>query len=214
MEQNKTPPDSANTSIPILKCDKVLSDDKWYMLRLTPFEEYQDGDVKELLNMFSAKIWIYSKEVSKGDKIHYHTLFQCYKDPREDIKEWLQTFFTDKWKKEDGNKRYNLTEVDDINKAVTYVVKDGDYFIGDHINTSYVENCKKKSFKKYSKEAFASAFEELKTEFREDKIDHLELRTKFIRLKATYGQPVDSNRITGIINSLRVQKDPSLATEF
>jgi hypothetical protein len=205
--------DFENSSIPILKSDKVITD-QWYMLRLTPDSMYSSGEVEQLMKVFAEGEYVMSFEESKSGKAHFHCVFTCYKDPRDDIKEWLQTYWRGKWKKEDGNKRYNLTLVEDIKTAMTYIVKDGFSTVGSSINPDYYEHCKKKSFKKYSKEAFTIEFEKLKADYKEDIITSKELRTKIIQLKGLYRQPVNLMRITEIVLSCMVNKDPTLAEDL
>jgi len=216
MEIKNSPEPPPNTTIPILLCDKVISDnDIWYALRLTPFDAYQTGDIKELLTDLSDNMWCYSKESSSKGVIHYHIIFLTYKDPREDIKNWLIGFYPEKWKKEDGNKRYNLAVSEDVVQTFKYLLKDkGEILYGSDINPEFIEDCKAKSFAKYSKANFAKAFNDLKMEYHEDKITSKELRTKIIQLRGLYSQPIDLNKISQIVLSCQVRKDPTMAEDL
>lgn len=146
------PEDStSNTTAPKLLCEKVKSDhEEWYMLRLTPEnDDYNMGDIIEsLLKPLSEGSWFIAEESTKKGIKHYHSVFLSYKDPREDIKQWLVSIYPNKWKKQDGNKRYNLQQVEQLEKAFTYTSKDGDYMNGPNINPEYIKYVNSKSFQK------------------------------------------------------------------
>jgi len=207
---------TGNTSIPILMCDKVISDkEHWYMLRLTPMDKYDIHCVTAMLiDVQYANHWLISTETSAKGKLHFHCLFTCEFDPRGNIKNWLSELFPGPWKKEDGNKRYNLELVTDLRKCMTYIVKDGSYINSTTINPDYIADCVKKSFKKYSKEEFTLRFEKLKADYKEDIITNKELRAAIIRLKGEYRQPINLTRISEIVLSCMVNKDPSLADDL
>lgn len=144
------------TLVPTLTSDKVKTDylEKvtFYTLRLTPEDDkYSMDDVQEFLEDLSQKsLWFLSEELSKKAIKHYHTIFAytLNLDPREEIKQWLLNKYPEKWKKQDGNKRYNLQEVNDITKCFTYISKDGDYVYGKGINPKFIDYVYSKSFQK------------------------------------------------------------------
>lgn len=214
-ENKKTFPGSSpgHTSIPILMGDKVISvKDLWYMLRLTPMDAYSIEAVeKMLIDVMYSENYIISTEVSPKKKLHFHVVFTCEFPPRDNIKLWLSEKFPGAWKKEDGNKRYNLEEVTDLKKCITYCVKDGTYCNSISINPDFLVDCKSKSFNKYSKEAFTVAFELLKTKYKDGEITSRELRTSIIQLKGLYRQPINLTRIGEIVLACMVNKDPTLA---
>lgn len=148
-------PDADNTTAPLLLSEKVKSDLTrltFFMLRLTPENDnYSLQDVTEFMGDLSLhNVWFVSEEQSKKGIKHYHTVFAQPNglDPRQDIKNWLLEKFPSKWKKQDGNKRYNLQEVKELEKAFTYTSKDGDYVIGKGINPDYIAYVNSKSFQK------------------------------------------------------------------
>jgi len=146
--------DMNNTTVPLLLGDKVkcdLTQHLFFMLRLTPEDKYALDDVKTLMSDISTKnIWFVSEEQSKKGVKHYHCVFLVPNtfDPRQDIKDWLLIKFPGTWKKQDGNKRYNLQEVEDIDKAFTYTSKDGDFITREEINPKYIEYVNSKSYQK------------------------------------------------------------------
>lgn len=156
-------PETANqgdTSPPLLLSDKVKCDAKrtlsfndphnWYMLRLTPENDnYLLDDVKELCsNLTIEELWFIAEEKSRKNTKHFHCVFWSPNDPRQEIKDWLILKFPAVWKKADGNKRYNLQQVEDLTKCFTYSSKDGDFIYGSGINPGYVNFVNSQSFQK------------------------------------------------------------------
>lgn len=211
--------DSQNTSIPLLKCDNVKSDSKWYSIRLTPDMEtdFGRGDIIELLDTINPGEWLICTELSPKKKVHYHVALRSIFDSdavKNDFTDFLRNIYTAKWKKEDGNKRCNFKATDDIVQYIKYMCKDGDYKIGENINPEYVKWAVSKSFKKYSKEAFAVALQQIKNDYQDDKITLVQLRRSIIRLKGEYGQPINIQRINDMVLGLHIKKDPSYADEI
>jgi len=173
--------DSKNTSIPLLMCDNVKSDRKWYSVRLTPDTEtdFARGDVVELIESISVGDWFVCTELSPKKKVHYHLLVASIFDS-DDVKkhftEFLRNIYTDKWKKEDGNKRCNFKPTTDLVQYIKYICKERDYVYGSNINPDYIKWAASKAFKKYSKEAFAVALQDIKNSYQEDQISSKQLK--------------------------------------
>jgi len=144
------------TSVPLLLSDKVkvkhIDTLIFYILRLTPENDnYKFEHVKDFLEDLCVKhIWFVSEEQSKKAVKHYHTVFAypVGSDPREEVKKWLVEQFPGAWKKQDGNKRYNLQQSEDRDKCFMYASKDGDYAYGIGINPKYIEYVNSKSYQK------------------------------------------------------------------
>lgn len=148
-----------DTSVPLLLSDKVkcdLSRFTFWCLRLTPenVTDYTFTDVQDFIEDLTIKdIYILCEEKSKKSVKHFHATFLSPNglDPREEIKAWLVRQYPGKWKKEDGNKHYNLQQAKNNNKenkAFIYVTKDGDYIAGKGVNPKYVEYVNSQSFQK------------------------------------------------------------------
>jgi len=145
----------ANTLAPLLLSNKVKRDIKdtsvvFYFLRLTPENNnYSQEDVIRLMKDLTIEdVWFISEELSKKGVKHYHCIVWSPTDIREEVKEWLVAKFPGAWKKQDGNKRYNLQVVEDLTKCFTYTSKDGDYLYGIGINPEYITYVNSKSFQK------------------------------------------------------------------
>ena len=151
-EEENVSTDINNTTAPMLLSDKVKSDNCiWYMLRLTPDkkEDYTREEILDMIEDFTQDdVWFMAEELSKKGVLHYHLVMLCLKDPRETIKEWLVTKYPNKWKKQDGNKRYNLQEPEDLERVFIYSSKDSDYTWGKGINSDFITYVNGKSYQK------------------------------------------------------------------
>lgn len=199
--------------IPILKVDRVEST---YALRLTPLGKYTFDDIISFLGTFDEYIVV--KEESKKLKEHYHAivfskLFE--EEVRGKIRGFLQTYFTEPPKRGDANKQYNLSEIDNLEQAITYILKDGgDVSMSLGINTEYLDTLKKKSYRKYSKEEFAKALEELKKKFKDEDTSIGDMMTAICQLKGLYRQPINLNQIYQMVLGFYIHNNPHKASSF
>lgn len=212
----KPPPAIENTTIPMLLGDKVISDNEvWYMLRLTPDSiEYALTDVTDdLLKSLADQYWFLSEELSKKGIKHYHCVFlhlsPDYLDPREAIKEWLLTKFPGKWKKADGNKRYNLQVAEKPHEAFKYTSKDGDYYIGSGINPEYISLVNSQSFQK--KDARIGQLAIAREDFINDKMTDRELFSKVcdIIISTSPTGSLNPTVARNFVMGAKASKDPS-----
>jgi len=208
-------PDSKNTSIPILKCENVKSvNNLYYALRITPAENIGSGDVLELLELLSGDIWICATEKSSSGVLHYHTIFLSERDQRDEIRIWLEEYVPKPWTKATGNKLYNLKACEDTDQAIKYCLKDKDYKFGNGILKTAMDEMAKKSYKKYSKADFQIQFEKLKLDYHEEKITSKMLKASIIRLKGSFGQPINIARIDDIVLGCVIRRNPELAEDY
>lgn len=199
--------------IPILKVDRVNCT---YAIRLSPLEKYSINEVKGFLEQFDDYIII--KEESKKRKEHYHAivfskLFE--EEVREKIRCFLQIYFTEPPKRGDANKQYNLSEIEDLEQSIIYLLKDGgEVFMSTGINQEYVETLKKKSYRKYSKEEFAKALDELKKKFKDEDTSISDMMIAICRLKGLYRQPINLNQIYQMVLGYYIHTNPYKADSF
>lgn len=201
------------TLIPILKSSRVEST---YALRLTPMEKYNIDNIKEFLNGFDD--YVFSEEVSKKHKTHYHVvLFTKMNEDevRDKIRQFLGKYFIEPPKRGDANKQYNLSEVENLELSLIYILKDGGkLFYSEGIDSEVLEQLKKKSYKKFSKEDFQAQFDELKKQFKEHDPSISDMMVQICQLKALYRQPINLNYIYQVCISLNIHNRPSRANEF
>jgi len=202
-------------SLPIMKVPRVES--ITYALRLTPLGKY---GVKEIEEFFKDTFcdYIFVREESKKAKEHYHAVLFDYTDEdsvREKIRLFLRKYFTEPPKRGDANKQYNLSQIEDIELAIIYILKDStEIFYSDNIIEESVKQLSKKSYKKYSKEEFSKQLEELKKQFKEQDTRLDDMMVKIYQLKALYRQPINPNYIYQMCLSFQIHNDPNRASAF
>lgn len=184
-----------NAVLPIIPRDRLESTTA-YALRLTPYDKYGDKEIMDMLRPFD---YVYVNELSKKKKPHSHiVLFTEYDEEklREYVRVFLRKYFVEPPKRGDANKQYNLSEVEDIELAITYLLKDSPVVItSDRINKDCVESLKKKSYKKYSKDEFKQELERLKDMFKENDTPLGEMMIAMVQLKSLYRQPINMHYI-------------------
>lgn len=202
--------------LPIIDPTWVESTTKMYALRLTPFDKYTKDDILyDLLNTDKIQHYIATRETSKKDKEHFHLVLwslESEKTLRAYVKEFLDRKMGEKKVLGEGNKRYNLSEARDLEQAIIYILKDGDdIYCSSFINQDVLEKMKKLSYKKYSKEDFGKAFEELKIQFKAERTSVETMMTRVVELKSLYRQPVNMTYIFQMCLSFDIHNNPSHA---
>lgn len=206
-----------NTLLPIVKCSH--SESTPYMMRLTPFGKYGSTEIIQFMEGFiGTDIYLFSQEMSKRDKLHFHICF--YSSREEDsIRDCIRKFLLEKFdgvnNKGDSNKRYNLTEVQEFEQSVVYILKDGgEIFYGSQIDVDNVSSYKKFSYKKYSKEDFASELEDLKKKFKDEDTSVREMMIAIVKLKSTYRQSIRIRNVYEMVISYNIHNDLSRSERF
>jgi len=201
------------TLIPILKSGEVESN---YALRLTPQGKYGVDEVTEFCRTFSDYIFV--EELSKKKIVHYHVVLftSDFEDVvREKVRIFLSYYFTEPPRRGDANKQYNLSEINDLDLAITYILKDeGIINVSSNIDMDELDKLKKKSYKKYSKDDFAKALEELKVKFKEDSSSIGDMMESIVLLKSVYRQPVNMNQIYQMCISYDVHNNRNKASFY
>lgn len=204
----------AGALIPILKPLEVEC--TLYMIRLTPANKYARGHVEAWLNSFTAN-WVCARENSKKAKEHFHiTVFDVFDEEeiRERIRTFLALYFTEPAKRGDANKQYNLTVAESVDKAINYTVKELDITYGSGMDKKYMESRIKSSYLKFDKHSFAKAIDELKQQYKSTDMTLQEFMIHFVKLKATYRQPINLNYIYQTAIACQINREPKWATTY
>lgn len=200
--------------IPILKVGRVEGS---YALRLTPFDKYGVPEIEKFLKE-NFEDFIFVQETSKKIRVHYHCIIFTKHDEytvREIIRAYLKTIFTDPPKRGDANKQYNLSEIDELELALIYILKDGgENFCSSNIDFEVLSDLKKKSYRKYSKQDFTTQLEELKAKFKDEKTRLEDMMVSIVKLKSLYRQPVNMNNIYQMCVSYDVHNNPNDARVY
>lgn len=195
----------------------TLVESTQYALRLTPDKRYGVEEIEKYLND-NFQEWIYSLEISKKTKEHYHVVLWSSQDEetvRQSIREFLYLYFPEKPKRGDANKQYNLSEIEDLETAITYLLKDGGLIkYSKGVNPDGIERLRKQSYKKFSKEEFSKAFDELKKIFKDTSPTLGDMMTEVVKLKALYRQPINLNHIYQMCVSFDVHNHPNRGEDY
>lgn len=199
--------DYVNAVLPIIQRE-TLESTTAFALRLTPMGRYSDREIQTFLAPFE---YVYVNEVSKKKKDHSHIVLFTHhteEDLRQLIRDFLKIYFPEASKRGDANKQYNLSEVEDLEMAVTYLLKDNDtYYFSEGINKDVVDSLKKKSYKKYSKIEFATELEKLKARYKEQDSTLEDMMVGVVQLKSLYRQPVNMSQIQQMCLSFHIHND-------
>lgn len=125
---------SDTTSLPTQDCDQsdsgILST---YVIRITPCEKFSFQQVVEYIKDEPAFFkYVISKETVPRE--HFHLVIQTDVEVDEtDVREHIRSFIIPFWSQDGklprgfGNKQYNLQVSDDVDRAISYAVKLGEY---------------------------------------------------------------------------------------
>jgi len=195
---------------------ETLVESTQYSLRLTPSGKYGVREIEIFLEQFQE--WIYSFEISKKGKEHYHmVVWTSYEEEkvREMIRLFLSQYFPGPARRGDANKQYNLSEIEDLESTVTYLLKDhGELKMSKGVNQEIIKKLQKASYKKFSKEEFAKQLEILKKRFKDESPRIGTMMEEIVKLKGMYRQPVNLNQIYQMCIGYEVHNDPSRSVYY
>lgn len=180
----------------------------FYALRFTPYETiYKDVEkVKALLNNYS-KCWVLGEEYDNKGVYHYHAVstyqFKTIDFDNEDVK---------------GNKYFSCPEARDLQKAVSYSIKDGlyhfsesEYWVGGEINmlwNDFVELRFSESFEK--PKSYTVQIDTLNNQFQNGDINARELWVEYGKARSYFDLRVNYNQIDELVLGQMIKKDPDL----
>lgn len=190
----------------------------WYALRMTPLGKYTSVQLEEFIKGLT-NTYVFSQELSKKEKEHYHCVLNVELDDfelRERVREFLRKMFPGPAKRGDANKQYNLSECIDPQQSIVYILKDGgELHYGDNIDSTKLESYKKLSYKKYDGQEFSERLNEIKTRVKDTpNMKMVDIMALLINLKVTYRQPVNMNYLYQLSLSLYLHNNPDRIVDF
>lgn len=191
----------------------VMVDDMVYMVRLTPEGHYtRDALIRWLDEEFFE--WIIGEEVAK--KLHYHIVIITSDDiyeMRTKVQSFLHTWYPfDERGRGWGNRQYNLQQVESVDKAILYTVKDGNVAWSDGICSDMIEDYRKISYAKYDKVTFAKELQAIQDKFKSyPDMTVKEFMIEVVLLKSKYRQTINLRYIHQMANGARVHREPEWA---
>lgn len=184
-----------------------------YVVRITPCDKFTFQQVVDFLKGNES---FYSYVVSRETvpREHFHIVIQTdisvdIEDVRGDIRFFILPFWTDssgRAPKGFGNKQYNLQISNDLNAAVSYCVKLGEYEY-EGFEEDYILERKAASFDKKKPCNFKSEYRDLSNKFQESDMDIREFMIEFCNLKAKYDQQINMAHVYGYALSNLFKRD-------
>jgi len=168
-----------------------------FVLRVTD-DKLLLGHIEAFCDAIGEK-YLCVKETSKKDKVHYHATFITVDYPIEEVRGYLKETFPQL----NSGHKYNLQESDiNDNSRLIYLLKDVEDF-NDHdvlrckgYTYDQLENFKKQSYKKFSKETFMKDLDQLEQDFYKRPVTQHVLLMKLAELKCVkYNQNPNWNHM-------------------
>lgn len=190
----------------------------YYEMRMTPYpnNEFMIHRYRELVSRFIEVIggidYLLGQEYENNYHLHIvfsHPLLfaQKKKCPKaEEIRDIYYTMF-EVSKEKKGNPSYELKPIRNLNKALSYAVKDGNYEASSEW-IQIAEEAYEKSFKK--KHSMKRSLQDLIQQFEEGDIDDKQLWIGLGQTRAELGLPLSVRWIDEMVLSIRCRKDPNL----
>lgn len=167
-----------------------------YILRITPYEKFQDQD---LVDFFKEEALICQYVIGKElvPTVHYHVVFSV--DPsvsEQDVRDIIRAFLVPLWQTDDcklpkgfGNKQYNLqVRKKPMTTAVAYTLKQKGGCWYDGFEEDFIDQCRAESFEKNTVKNFKSEYSLLCDTFQKSDDTILDFMINYGNLKAKYGQ--------------------------
>lgn len=171
-----------------------------WAIRITPYnEKITINEVQQLIEQYTQK-YVIGHETEKND--HFHIVSDV-KIENQKLYDLLGNGFI-------GNKVISQKEVIDLDKAVSYAVKDGDIVIGDDSDRweNYVKQRQEESFKK--PKSYEIQFKKLIEQFQNDEIDEKDLWKEIIKVRTYFNLRVNLFHIDELVLSQMFKKYPEL----
>lgn len=174
--------------------------DDYYALRITPYNDAITIDnIREFITSISNQ-YVIGHETEKND--HFHIVYKGDKFNSNLLYDFLQT---DKR----GNTVYSLTLVRDLDKAVQYAVKDGDYIKSDRETwENFVDQMYSISYEK--PKSYEVLTKQLNKEFQDGIIDEEELWVKIAAARCDYDLRLNFNQVDELVRSQIYKKHKDL----
>jgi len=188
-----------------------------YVIRITPCEKF----TAEQLHQFIKDEIVICRYVIGRETVpqeHFHLVVQTdIEITEQEVRDIIKAFLIPLWQTEKGklprgfgNKQYNLQLCDNLDLAVSYAVKLGEYWY-DGFSEEYITLRKTESFEKKKPSDFKKEFQALIDQFQGTDMDIREFMTSYVVLKAKYGQQVRMQDAYAYALSNLIKRDPSEA---
>lgn len=187
----------------------------YYSLRFTPYPQTQQHDsfcMSAFETLFDDEMtynFIGGRETARN--IHYHIVFSCGEVlDKSEFRDKLYAVMKVPDDKK-GNTSYSLEDVRDLETAVSYATKDGDYFSTPDW-ASFADECYKKSHKK--KQSSKGLMEDLYLRFEKGELNERSLWIELFQGRSALFIPTSYKWLDEVVTAFKVKKNPKLAIEI
>lgn len=195
----------------------------YYALRLTPHPNTVENvsscraKVPQFMLSIEAIDYVCGQEFEKNH--HFHIVFSHSDefDPQskhsqqvDDIKESLYSIF-DIPKDKRGNPSYSMEVVRDLEKALSYALKEGDYIYSDDWEQVAADSYENSHTKTHS---LKSSIIDLSDKFIRDEINEKQLWVCLGQTRADLGIPLSLRWIDEMLLSIQCKKDPNMLSDL
>lgn len=211
--------DEETSSLPTQDSDISDSDLHTYVLRITPYEKFSFQQVADLFKENGYYLnYVLSRETVPRE--HFHAVLQTDTNyDLEMVRGDIRSFLIPHWETTDhklprgfGNKQYNLQLADDLDRAVSYAVKQNEILF-EGFTEDYITQRKTESFEKKKPSNFKSEYIDLSNRFQDSDMDVREFMINYCDLKAKYDQLVNLQHAYGYALSNSIKRDKN-ASEY
>lgn len=194
----------------------------YYIIRITPYDKFTYDDLKTFL-ADEEQFCEYVVAQEKLPQIHYHIVVSVDKSTKyEDLKGlvsfWIRGYWSDpvtgKVPRGYGNKQFNVQKCEDKDASVSYTLKDKNEYHFEGFSQQYIQERIEASFQKKKPSNFKQEYLQLTQDFQNSDMDELQFMTKYIILKADYGQQVRLSDAYGYALSNLIKREPHRAEVF
>jgi len=188
-----------------------------YVIRITPCEKFNTDQLLEFIkNEMQISKYVIGRETVPQE--HFHLVVQTdITISEQEVRDIIKAFLTPLWATQTGklprgfgNKQYNLQICENLDRAVSYSLKLGEFWF-EGFEEEYINQRKLDSFEKKKPCDFKKEYTELCTRFQETDMDVREFMTAFVTLKAKYGQQVRMTDAYSYALSNLIKRNPAEA---
>lgn len=190
-----------------------------WALRITPHDKFTYEEFKAYLHDYSQVArYVLSRELVPRE--HFHAVLSIDKsvpeiEARDIPKHFLNKYWAvlGKLPRGFGNKQYNLQQVKDLDKAISYVLKQHDY-VYEIWDPDYIKEREAESFEKKAPCDFKNEYRSLCETWQSGTSSVADFMIDFCLLKAKYDQQVNMSHAYGYALSNLFKREPEEARRY
>lgn len=164
--------------------------------------------LKQWLKDYGALKWVFAFEDNTNkSNAHYHIVYLSL------LKDTLVDYIKQLYPQFKGNKYFSQTPAKDIDLAIRYTLKDGEFeFEG--FAENYIQEQLKLSYKKSGDGNLSKEIDNIRQMFLTDKIDIFKAVDMYVALLCKYNKTINRNHMKSLILSWELQRSAESRRQF